>query len=297
MFDAVGTVIDLISGDRDKIVEQIQDAKELGITTLKWPIQWGSEEPQSLSEDQLKNLIFWRLDDLDAVESVIQENNMEVIVGLYTPPGGYSGHRPRIFYSNDNAEYIRVFKERWEYIADRLKNKPYVVGLQLINEPQIRSKTVYNRTINETIALIRAKENTTPIYVPCPLVNPDNFKSLIKYDDQNVVYLFDYYEKTSFTHQRIKGSRRNVKYSQSTSAIERDLAEPLKFAKANNVPIFCGEFGATINAAEQDKWTKDVLTVFGKLKIRALWNYINRDPKNVWRLNDKTKEVIKKANQ
>ena len=54
----------------------------------------------------------------------------------------------------------------------------------------------------------------------------------------------------------------------------------IKKAEADNVPLYCGEYGAIDLAAGEDRlrWLKDIHSVFNKYGIgRALWNYKEKD--------------------
>ncbi len=88
-------------------------------------------------------------------------------------------------------------------------------------------------------------------------------------------------EKSAFLSEEHAGAI-HISHGDRTSPafFEELFSEAIAHAQANNVPLYCGEYGV-IDQAPLDStvnWLKDIHTVFEKYQIgRALWTYKKKD--------------------
>jgi endoglucanase len=148
-----------------------------------------------------------------------------------------------------------MFLSFWRQMASRYKDQPTDVIFELLNEPnQKLTVDLWNQYLAEAMKLIRTFNPSRTI-----IVGPGNWNGIeslptlvLPEEDKNIIVTVHFYHPMSFTHQGAPWSKNNKDLSGITwkgSAEDQELVVArLKVAadwsKANNRPIFLGEFGA-----------------------------------------------------
>ena len=232
--------------------------------------------------------------------------------------------KKKFFYDADLQD--RFFR-LWTEIATRFKDCTDSVAFEPLNEVVPEDVVdAWNGILARYIALIRSIAPKAYIVVGGVCYN--SVKSVPKIDvplDDHIVYNFHCYEPLMFTHQgahwidvmprdfRIDYPKTLEEYQQASSILDKEMAGAIfeegiseigpKFfedlfapairkATADNVPMYCGEYGV-IDLADKEaalRWIKDIHITFNKFGIgSALWNYKGLD----YGIQDPHNKVIK----
>ncbi len=177
----------------------------------------------------------------------------------------------------------------WYDLAQRYQNAPNNVIFELLNEPNGKvDADVWNGWIPDLVAQIRDFDKNRNL-----IIGPDMWNSIDELDklklpaDDHIIVTFHYYQPFHFTHQgaswagpEVQGLR-NVRWTGSAdevAAINADFDKAAAWAKANNRPLFLGEFGSYAkfdpNLDDRAAWTRAVSQAASDRGIaRALWVY------------------------
>lgn len=220
--------------------------------------------------------------------------------------------REKFFY--DEALQAR-FMKLWKEIVTRFKDYPDTVAFEPLNEVVLESVyDAWNKIVARYIKMVR--EIAPKAYIIVGGVMYNNVLAVSKIDvplDDRIVYNFHCYEPLIYTHQgaywvenmkpdfRITYPASVEEYRKCSFELSHDHAgaifmdgleelgpdffemifEPaVKKAEADNVPLYCGEYGV-IDLAENEaklRWLKDIHSAFSNHGIgSALWNYKQKD--------------------
>lgn len=157
--------------------------------------------------------------------------------------------------ADDPVAKKEMFLSVWRQLAPRYKDQPNQVVFELLNEPnQKLSVELWNTYLEEAINLVRqTNPNRTLIIGPGNWNGIESLPTLIlPNEDKNIVVTVHFYHPMPFTHQGAWWSKENKDLSgiqwTGTESEKADVISKLKAAadwsKANNRPIFLGEFGA-----------------------------------------------------
>ncbi|MBR1471812.1 MAG: cellulase family glycosylhydrolase [Lachnospiraceae bacterium] len=220
--------------------------------------------------------------------------------------------RERFFY--DDALQARFLK-LWEEIAVRFRDYPGQVAFEPLNEVVLQEVAdAWNKVVAKYIETMR--RIVPDSYLVIGGVCYNNVMSVPLLDiplDEKIVYNFHCYEPIIFTHQgaywvenmpqdfRIAYPKTLEDYKAAGNSLSTDLAgavynegiseigegffedifaPAIQKAEADNVPLYCGEYGVIDLAAAESRlnWLRDIHAVFKKHGIgRALWNYREKD--------------------
>ncbi len=181
----------------------------------------------------------------------------------------------------------------WEYIARNFGNHPWLLGYDLLNEPNTKDEIDlwYTQALPELIKRVRAIDRNTYVIVEtAPWALPDQAfpPTLTPVKDPKAIYSFHFYYPHSYTHQGLytyKGDKFEHKpypgtlqmFESSTpmywdkGAIEDSMKPAIEFQKKYGVKIFVGEFGVIRWAPGAAKWLSDVIDIFEKHHFS--WTY------------------------
>ena len=242
--------------------------------SLNAPYKW--DFPQNLAAiDSLTN---WAL-----------QEKMRVIIDFHHPE--MNGTFPQAL----NPERIKWI---WAQIATRYRNTdPDRVFLELWNEPHDVKLADWINTATGLIQTVRAiAPNHTLIVGAHDYNGIEALLQLPVFGDKNIIYTFHFYDPFVFTHQgagwvnemkdvrnvpfpavgvpAIPGSAKgtwvenaikNYEKDGTKAAIVRQLEKAKGWSVANNVPIFCGEFGSYNEFADEISRCNHAFTNFQAL--------------------------------
>lgn len=200
----------------------------------------------------------------------------------------------------------------WKEVAKRYHTTdPDRILFELFNEPNEVSESEWQEVLNTLVTAVRAEVPIHTLIVGAAqwngkeaLVNMD----LIK--DTNLIYTFHFYDPFLFTHQGAEwagaaaattelpypyrkqamprmsqetfgtwGAQKYQQYPQEAqyNALLESLLTVVNWSKENNVPIFCGEWGAYkkyASVSDRCQYLGDVYDILEKLQIpNAMWEW------------------------
>ncbi|QNN66110.1 glycoside hydrolase family 5 protein [Sphingomonas rhizophila] len=141
----------------------------------------------------------------------------------------------------------------WEQVAPRYRSRPASVAFELLNEPHAKlDAAAWNTMLVEMLAIVRRSNPTRKV-----IIGPTSWNSFrelpslkLPADDRNLIVTFHYYDPFRFTHQGASWTDlqelRGVTWGSEADhrQLSEDFAKVADWAKANNRPIYLGEFGA-----------------------------------------------------
>lgn len=245
-----------------------------------WDVKKGQPLPPIPEENPLKPYEK-NLEGLDRIMELAGKYQIYIIPSLFDVVGRKNDV---MFQSKDDAGFYANIAPVWEYIAIRHGKNPWLLGYDLLNEPNGANTSVWTDKIApEVISRIRKIDpNTWIIYEPAPWALPDQgFESLKPLDDPKLIYSFHFYYPHTYTHQGIHGYKTpeymgkpypgTLKLFPDTPAAEWDkqaleasMSNAIAFQKKYGVKIFIGEFSAIRWAPGGDKWLADTIDIFEK---------------------------------
>lgn len=267
-------------------------------------IETDSGERISENEKYLDNAISWG-----------KRHGLNVILDLHKTAGydfnDFGNNQKNNLFDSESAK-VR-FLNLWDFISKRYANESHV-AFELLNEvADIEFINPWNSLILRAVETIRKNAPEPPIIYGGVCWNSASFvKNLVPPPSKNIIYTFHLYEPLLFTHQKagwvetLKNSPEipytdNMEFFREHSKplgymgenlfrakcekmgpefFEDFLSEAIRAASAQNVPLYCGEFGVIdqADANETVKWYRDVLRTFDKFNIgHALWTYKEMD--------------------
>ena len=191
----------------------------------------------------------------------------------------------------------------WQQIAERYKDYPAELALELCNEPNSKlTADKWNKLLAECLAIVRRTNPTRQIVIgPVGWNSINDLVSLeLPESDRNIVVTVHYYSPMQFTHQGASWSGPQAqkwlgtKWTGSKAeqlAVRRDLDKAITWAVKHRRPIYLGEFGAYEKADMESRarWTKFVAdeTLARKMGF-AYWEFCSGfgaydAGKNQWR--------------
>jgi endoglucanase len=256
-------------------------------------------QPNQIQQDYLVNL--------EAAVRQIVERELAVVIVL--PPD--SEFKEIVLSTDALVDQLASF---WRSLAHHLsKVNPDRVFFEVMNEPELTDSLRWQGIQAKLSAAIRtgAPQNTI-VAVGGRWSSLQGLVSLEPLGDRNVIYSFHYYEPYLFTHQGatwgsyswywVKGLRYPstppqaanvasivpdpidrlmiIRYGYESWGADRigsEISQARAWARANGVPIICGEFGVyRLGAKSEDRiaWVTDVRTALEHSGIGwAIWDY------------------------
>ncbi len=218
------------------------------VNLVRYPLAWG-DRASFADEASYYDWLQSALDRFDELLPYFQENGINVVLELYSPPGGfvYNG-RPqhRVFSERWAQEALLVV---WNEIASRYAQEQTIWGYDVLNEPA-EGKVTPGLMKWKDLALqlaqtIRAVDPQHRIIVESAYGNPLLLSKIKRLPLSGIVYSVHVYYPGSFVQQGLYGNPFGVYYP-SKKANKKGLAKILKpvvaYARRNGVPIYVGEF-------------------------------------------------------
>lgn len=155
------------------------------------------------------------------------------------------------------------FLSFWRQVSEHCKNAPDSVVFEILNEPAKKlTPQLWNQYLREALAIIRQTHPTRTVIVGPAFWNGIGHLGELELpkDDTNLIVTVHYYSPMEFTHQGAAWSEHKDKSGidwKGTEAerqvILNDFKKAVSWAKANNRPVFLGEFGAYDHAPMESR--------------------------------------------
>jgi len=221
--------------------EYFQLIKEKGFNSVRIPIRWSAHAAET-APYTIDPVFFKRVDW--AVAQALS-NNLVTVINMH--------HYLEIFQDPDGNK--DRFVAIWQQIADHYKNYPAGLLFEPLNEPNgTLSAGKWNDLLAATLPVIRqTNPNRNIVIGPADWYSLQRLADLVlPKDDQHIIISYHYYQPFQFTHQGadwVDGSQAwmgTVWKGDSTARmlINMDFNIVERWAKANNRPVYLGEFGA-----------------------------------------------------
>ncbi len=292
--------------------KDIKDIAELGFDHVRVPVDY------NVLEDEDGNTIDEGFDYLENCRSWCSEYGLNMVIDLHECYG-YSFDPLKVDMDRKKFFYDDALQERflalWKKIAERFAPYTDSVAFEPLNEVVLMEVAdAWNKLLERYIKMMR--DIVPDAYLIIGGVRYNNVMSVPLLDvpiDDRIVYNFHCYEPMIFSHQgaywvegmpedfRIGYPKSLEEYRKAGDSLTADLAgavykegisEPgpaffedifapaIEKAEKDNVPLYCGEYGA-IDLADPESticWLNDIISAFRKHGIgSALWNYREKD--------------------
>jgi endoglucanase len=182
---------------------------------------------------------------LDWAVNAAQAQGLAVILDLHE--FNALGNDP----SGPNKEKFLAF---WRQMAAHYQNAPTSVYFEVLNEPFGKlTPELWNEYFAEALGLIRQTNPTRTVIVgPGQWNQIDRLAELkLPESDRNLIVTVHFYEPFNFTHQGASWTDQKDKLgftwtgtTEEVAALNRAFDKAAAWSKANQRPLFLGEFGA-----------------------------------------------------
>jgi endoglucanase len=268
--------------------EYFKAIKEAGFDTVRLPVRWsahaGATAPYTI-DAKFAARVDWAIDQALA-------NRLNIIVNVH-----HYGET-----DSDPDKHLPRLAGIWEQLAARYRDRPASVVFELLNEPHDKLNAAkWNTTVPQLLAVVRKTNPTRPV-----IVGPSQWNSIgmlekleVPAEDRNLIVTVHFYDPFQFTHQGAPWVKEAAKWKgrkwsgtdAEQDAIRKSLERAAAWGKAQDRPIFLGEFGA-FEAGDMEsraRWTRFVTREAERLGFSwAYWEFCSGfgayDPKtDTWR--------------
>ncbi|MCX4172735.1 MULTISPECIES: glycoside hydrolase family 5 protein [Paraburkholderia] len=243
---------------------------------------------------------------LDHIIEVAKKNHLVVVIDPHALPGfknRYTTSPHDLFWSSDLLQ--NRLKSLWVEIAQRYRSDDQaVLGFDLLNEPVTAVPSAdnnyfdWNKFVESLVKVIRVSNKTAYIVIePARQLNAlggyDSFFSALSRlklpRTDRMVVSPHMYTPMELTHEgvlpqfsaavhypgKISGEQWDAKKIQTTLVVAR------QYGDANHVPIFIGEFSASVISGDDgDRYLADLLDVMDQLSFGWAFHAFKENP--VW---------------
>jgi len=151
----------------------------------------------------------------------------------------------------------------WRQASAHFKDAPSSVVFEVLNEPNGKlTPELWNVYLHEALAIIRETNPTRTVIAGPPFWNGIRHLQELQLpkDDRNLIVTVHYYEPMTFTHQSAPWNKETAHLSgvhwgtdAEKEKVGKDFAMVQEWSKAENRPIFLGEFGAYDKADNESR--------------------------------------------
>ncbi|GIV85931.1 MAG: endoglucanase [Candidatus Roseilinea sp.] len=231
--------------------------RELGFDTVRVPIRWSAhalrEPPYSISPK------FFERVDWVIKNALAQDLNVVINV-----------HHYEELFEDVQGERER-FLALWNQIARRYRKLPAEVVFEVLNEPHGKlTPGLWQRLFEEALTVIRSTNPQRNVVFTG--ANWGTLNALLGSKppaDPHLIATFHYYEPIAFTHQGAEWTEGSNAWigtkwlgtGTQRAQVEFDFDRVVRWAEANKVPLWMGEFGAYGRYADLEsrvRWTEHV---------------------------------------
>jgi len=253
-----------------------------GFANVRMPIRWDGSGVGSATFDRVSRAEPYTVDPrfFARVDSAIlwaRQNRLMVVMNDH--------HHDSLF---QNLEHERPrFIALWKQIAERYKDLPTdSVAFEILNEPNTQvTVEAWNSLLDTTLKVIRQSNPVRPVVLGTANWGGLSGLSGLKLPagDPNLILTIHYYEPFAFTHQGADwvspipptGVVWEGTYYEKL-ATRQAMDAIADYAKARDLPVFIGEFGAYSKAdiASRARWTRHCARLFESYGFSwALWEF------------------------
>ena len=250
-----------------------------GFQNVRIPIRWDGKGVGSATFDRVSRTAPYTVDSrfFARVDSAIlwaRQNHLVVLI---------NDHHHDSLFQNFDHERPR-FIALWKQIAERYKDLPTdSIAFEILNEPNTQvTVDAWNSLLDTTLKVIRQSNPTRPVVIGT--ANWGGLSGLtglkLPTGDQNLILTIHYYEPFSFTHQGADwvspipptGVVWEGTYYEKL-AVRQAMDAISEYAKAHDVPVFIGEFGAysTADMASRARWASYCARLFESYGFSWAW--------------------------
>ncbi|TVZ40714.1 cellulase (glycosyl hydrolase family 5) [Alteromonadaceae bacterium 2753L.S.0a.02] len=228
--------------------------RDMGMNLVRFYLNYKTFESDTKPYSYLDDGWQW----LDNNIAWARQHGVYLILNMHVPQGGFQSQgRGHDLWRKPELQQRLI--ALWRTIAQRYHNEPVIFGYDLVNEPGvIHSKTEWQQLAQKLVNEIRKVDQKHPIIVE--RVNSinrtwrnDREMNFVKVQGDNIIYTFHSYDPYFYTHQRIfwdkaMKDRDGGKWPDKSANHTREnlakiIDEYLAWGKANNVPLYFGEWG------------------------------------------------------
>lgn len=240
----------------------LQTMKDAGFQTVRLPVNWPVHAAPNAP---------YAIDPtfLTAVDRVVQQatsRGLHLIVDFH----GYDDMQ------RDPAGQTARFLGLWRQVAEHYRNQSDLLSFELMNEPNgalDNQPALWNAILARAVSVIRESNPTRPLIVgPVGSNGAWALNTLALPSDPNLIVTVHDYTPFHFTHQGadwVDGSNAWIGTTWTGTDAEKqqitaELDGVASWAKANNRPMFVGEFGSYEKAdlASRARWTSFMRSAF-----------------------------------
>ncbi len=266
---------DLQRAFRDNFIREtdLDGIKRLGFNCIRLPFHYSLIEKRPF-QYSVEGVLY-----LDRLIRWVRARGMYVILDMHAVPGAQN----QDWHSDSDGRALfwssPLFQKRaialWEYLADRYKDEPAVAGFDLLNEAVLDDAGILNKYYQALIKAIRASDKQHIIFVEGNRWAQD-IACLDDFKDDNLALSIHFYEPLELTFNFVMQTKYPLvsRLGRWDKAVMKKRLEGYRLeADRRQRPLYCGEFGVNARGGvyEEDKWVKDVLSVFREFDIH--WTY------------------------
>lgn len=272
-------------------------AAKAGFDSIRLPVKWSAhaelEAPYTIDKT-----FFDRVDW--AIAHAISRG-LTIVVDMH-----HYGNTDEEGMFDQPAKHHDRFLGLWKQIAEHYKDYPKELYLEVLNEPRGALESLWNEYMTEAVAIIRESNPGRTLVVGGGEWNKYYKLSSVTFPDENIIATFHYYNPYCFTHQYDSGGWEplcripdGTKYAQagvaqwpviwpkndpnpettetaSRAKLESDLRAAAEWSKANQRPLYMGEFGVSSSPEIEARadWTASTVKLAEELGMSwAYWQF------------------------
>ena len=243
-------------------------AKQAGFTAIRLPVSYSAHSDQKAPFKVGRDFML-RIDW--AIQNA-KKNGLAIVIDL---------HNYDDFCTKPKQNLDR-WLGIWKQIATRYANQPESVIFEPFNEPHDKLEPFWNDYFAKALAVIRETNPTRAVIMDGNgWSSADRIAESVVPNDPNIILTFHNYTPFPFTHQGAEWWSDGDKYlgtkwnntPEEQAVVVAYIEKAEQFAKAANLPLFMGEFGA-YRKADMDsriRWTSFTRSVAEQKNIS--WGY------------------------
>ena len=232
--------------------------KQAGFDHVRIPVRWSAHIQGG--DDVRIDPAFARRVDFAIDQSL--KNGLAVVLNVH--------HYEEV--DQDPTTHLPRLRKLWARLGERYQELPVSVYFELLNEPHGKlDEPQWSNSLPDLLATVReTNPNRFVIIGPTRWNNVTALPTLkLPPEDRRIIATFHYYSPFEFTHQgaswvansgRWKGTTWTATDSQ-LAAVRGDFDKAQAWSKANQRPLYLGEFGA-FSAADMNSrasWTRAIV--------------------------------------
>lgn len=278
--------------------EDFQRVRALGMNLVRFYINYQTLEADAKPYVYLDDGWQWLDDNIAWAKA----NGVYLILNVHVPQGGFQsqGNGWALW---QTPELQKRLIAMWTAIAKRYADEPVIFGYDLLNEPGVPdNKQQWQSLAQQLVNAIRTVDTKHPVIVE--RVNSINRKwendkdmNFVKVQGENIIYTFHSYDPYFYTHQRVfwdeymkdrdGGVWPDKKAEHARAWLEATIDKFLAWGKANNVPLYFGEWGLYKANFDEGRggmnYIRDMLAVIEERKITNTFHVYHEESFGLYR--------------